>query len=543
MSKNKTIRILSLGLAICLVVVMILSACGPAASTSTAPSATPTATTPAGPKAGGILKLNVSGPDANVLGWSPNQQSGWDTLDSRVVCEALGRLDANGAPQPWLADNWKVDPAAKTVVLTLKKGIKFQDGTDLNAAAVQWNLQKYIDAKRTEFPPVTSIDIVDDYTLKINMVNWDNTILTAFCLYPPSIVSPTAWKNAPGANTDADRDQWMGNNPTGTGAFMLVNWQKGTKSTFKKNPNYWQKGKPYLDGVEIQEIPDPLVAAASFQAKEYDLWWGLPPASAKTLSDAGFTIAVGKTVTGIYENLLLPNTNDPKSIWQDIKLRQALNYAINAKAIADGVYLGYAATTNQYALPGTPWYNNDVKGYPFDPVKAKQLVADAGYPNGLDAGKLSFLNRPTDTLQNTALQGMLAKAGINVQLDPTDTGRMSILVPGKWESLLSPGFQILADPALRWSATLSSKGFMYAGGIMHPADLDRAIADARSAPDLAAKQAKIRDCQALFIDKYAIMAPFTIAYALCGRQSYVKDDGLMQVDQLFWSPESAWLNK
>jgi len=522
MSKTKIFGILAFSLAVILTVALVLPGCGQ-----------PTAT-------GGILHVNVTGPDTNSPGWPPTQQSGWDTFNTRPIDEALGRFDANGVPQPYLADSWKTDVADKSCTVVLKKGIKFHDGTDFNAAAVKWNWEQYIAAKRPEFPKTKSIDIIDDYTLKVNMEQWDNTILTAFCLYPPSYVSPTAYKNAPGAD-DKLKIEYMLKNPVSTGAFILADWQRGSKDIYKKNPNYWQKGKPYIDGIEINFIPDPLVAAASFQAKEIDVWHMPPPASCKTLKDSNLPLFVQPKVTGLWQNWVFPNTISKDSPWLDLKLRQALAYAIDSKAICDGVWMGYATQSNQYALPGTPWYNNDVKGYPYNPEKAKQLIAESGVKN-LKI-QITGLNRPTDSLMCTAVQGMLTKVGIDAQVEVVDTSKFSILVPSQWPSLLVPGMQLLADPALRWSATLRSGGYMYANGMMHPAELDKVIDEARAAPTLEAKQAKIREAQVLFFDKYCLAVPIAAQTAVVARHPYVKDDGIMVNDQVVWTPESVRLEK
>jgi len=540
MSKRKITKIIGYGLAICMLALIAIPACTQEQPTTTM---TPTTTAPvaSGPKTGGILHVNVTGPDTNSPGWPAKQQSGWDTFNTRPADEALARFDKSGAPQPYLAESWDVDVANAVVTVKLKKGIKFQDGTDFNAAAVKWNWEQYVNAGRPEFPKFNSIDVIDDYTLKINMVKWDNTILSAFCLYPPTYVSPTAWQNAPGATTDEERTDWMLQNPVSTGAFMMTDWQRGTKDVYKKNPNYWQQGLPYLDGIEINFIPDPLVAAAAFEAKEIDTWHMPPPASCKTLVDKGLNLIVAPTVTGLWQNWALPNTVSPDSIWLDIKMRQALAYAIDMNAFADSIWMGYATVSNQYALPGTPWYNPDVVGYPYNPEKAKALIAEAGKTGA--KVKIQGLNRPTDQLMDTALQGMLTKVGLDVELEMVDTSRFSILVPGQWDSILVPGMQLLADPALRWSATLRTGGFMYANGIMHAEDLDQVIDAARSAPTIAEKQAKIREAQKLFFDKYCIGVPMSSQTAVAAKWPYVKDDGIMVTDQVVWTPEVAWMDK
>ncbi len=157
------------------------------------------------PRYGGILRIGTA-VDSNVLGYPPGMLTTQDFVTSKTCIEALGRYDDKGLMLPWLAESWKTDAKAKTIILKLKKGIKFHDGTDFNAAAVKWNIEKFIGAKRAELPGVTSIDIVDNYTLKITLAEWDNTAIIGMGYFAGPQISPTAWQKA-GA-TDKDRDDW-----------------------------------------------------------------------------------------------------------------------------------------------------------------------------------------------------------------------------------------------------------------------------------------------------------------------------------------------
>ncbi len=281
----------------------------------------PTPTQPSRPKYGGILRI-ATGLDVNVLGNPAGMLTVQDFVISKTCIESLARYDEKGLMVPWLAEGWTTDAKAKTITLRLKKGIKFHDGTDFNAAACKWNIEKFINAKRSELPPVTSIDLVDSQTLRINLVNWDNTAIIGMGYFAGPMISPTAWQKA-GA-TDQERDDWVTKNPVGTGPFQFVRWQRDVKQVYKKFDGYWQKGKPYLDGIEWNLIKDPVVLEASFRAKEQDILYLLTPIIARGLKASGFNITELKTGLGLLMLGIMPNSAMPDSPFANLKARQAI---------------------------------------------------------------------------------------------------------------------------------------------------------------------------------------------------------------------------
>jgi peptide/nickel transport system substrate-binding protein len=539
--KSVIITVIASVLAVIILVRSITSSGASSGGTPPAFTPTPAQGLSTSPKFGGILRVNVSGPDPYGPGWPPLQIPTYDTFNSRPVVEALGRFDAKGVPQPYLAESWSTDIAGKSVTVKLKKGIKFTDSTDFNAAAVKWNLEQFLNAKRSEFPRTNSIDIIDDYTLKITMVQWDNTILSALCLYPSSLISPTAWRNARGASDDKARNDWATSNPVGTGAFTLVEWQKGTRYLYKKNQNYWQKNKPYLDSIEITFSQDNSSLLASFQDRNTDVWFLPSLSSAKTLADLKYPVAVSPKSTGNGQYWLIPNSSNTASPFANVRVRQALSTVIRGQDICSGALESYAITSNQFAVPGTPWYNNDLKGYPYDPENAKKILAQAGYANGIKA-KILIASTTTYTSVAAALKEMLARANISIEIE-SDLNLYSKAMTSSWDSLLLASIQLSADPLIAWSRTLKSGGSLWATGIMHPSSLDNAIDEAWIAATMEAKQSAIRKAQVVLFDQFCLATPIAIVTPPVARQQYVKSDGIMETDMWVWSPENAWLDK
>lgn len=512
----------------------------PAVAPTTAPTAAPAATAATGPKYGGTLRIATS-LDATYLGNPATMVSVQDFVESKTCIESLARYDANAQMVPWLAEGWKIDAQAKTITVTLKKGIKFHDGTDFNALACKWNLDHFVGAKRAELPGVTSVQVIDDYTLRINLAAWDNTAIVGMGYFAGPQISPTAWQKA-GA-TDKERDDWATNNPVGTGPFQFVSRVRDSKQVYKKFDGYWQKGKPYLDGIEWSFIVDPLVQEASFQRKEQDVLYLLTPLMAKNLKAAGSNVVQLKTGMGLLMYGIMANSL-AGSPFGDVKLRQAISYAIDSKAIVDSQFFGYGIAIQQWGVPNGYWANPNFKGYPYDPAKAKQLVAEAGYPNGLKT-KLLVVNTPDTVGAATAVQGMLAQANINVDLDVADNTRYRSLTSGggKFEALCFASFRADSDLALVMPRNLSAKGTIMVNSIIHPDDLEKLLTEAKQAPDQETKRAKVWELQQMTFEKYAIFTPLVVPDGLAAKQPYVRNDGMMVVEQTQWTPEDAWLDK
>jgi peptide/nickel transport system substrate-binding protein len=199
-----------------------------------------------------------------------------------------------------------------------------------------------------------------------------------------------------------------------------------------KNENYWQKGKPYLDGIEVRIIPDPVTASALMQAKQADMWgYPVPVKDQVDLEKKGFIRQSGFGTPIIIDI----NNKSPNSKFRDKRLREAIEYALDKPSIAKALGLGYYTPLTMVAPPGEWGFDPNYPGRPYNPEKAKQLLAEAGYPNGLKV-KILYWQTPPNQDAVTALKQYLDAAGFQVDLDPADFGRFysSIYVQG-WQDL------------------------------------------------------------------------------------------------------------
>jgi peptide/nickel transport system substrate-binding protein len=401
-------------------------------------------TTSAAPTAASVLPSTVWGPltPPQKLGgsfvWSSNL--GIPTMGAPIdaptsyslihpMFEALVRTDENEKLFPWLAESWTVAPDGKSITFNLRKGVKFHDGTNFDAEAVKYNLQQVLAANLSGtdvLKKITSYDIIDANTIRLNLTSFDYTLLLRL---GQSIIglmaSPTAMQNG---KTPQER-------AIGTGPFKFDSWARDNFVKAVKNPNYWQKGKPYLDSITYKCITDVTVAIMSFKAKEIDLEQNIDPVDAKQLQSEGFKVEQSG-VTWIHS--LIPDGGNPKSPFADIKVRQALEYAIDKKGHADGVGMGAYTTLYQVAMPGDAYYDASLQQREYNVAKAKQLLTEAGYPSGLKIKLVTDVRVRKDSLQ--AVQTYLKEAGFDVTTDIADVARITSLQRSGWEGILYPGF-------------------------------------------------------------------------------------------------------
>jgi ABC-type transport system substrate-binding protein len=382
-----------------------------APATTTAPKTTaPATTTPAAgqPVYGGTLKA-IRQAFPVVLGLPP-EFGGSDGLISQLVIDRLVTWDEKGNMAPQLAETWKGDPVAKTLTFNLRKGVKFSDGTDFNAEAARWNVQLTMDAGK--IPKAKSAEVVDPYTLKITLTDYDRIVWETYGML--AMISPTAFQNS--GTTNDTRKAWARTHPVGTGPFVLTDFQRDNVLKYAKNPNYWRPGRPYLNGIELRNIPDPMTATAIMAAGDADMW--LEPTLVQSMVDLEkkkFIVNWGPGMTEV----LLPYSLDANSVVADPKVRAAVEYALNRPVIADMMGFGKFEPLTQLSAKGFPGY---VAGYdprPFSVANAKKMLTDAGYPNGVTI-PIYACERDKDIA--TAVQGYLIAAGFKVDLQITDYG-------------------------------------------------------------------------------------------------------------------------
>lgn len=279
---------------------------------------------------------------------------------------------------PGLAKEWTVSDDGLTYTFQLQEGVKFHDGTDFNAEAVIKNVDRWKGGKEEDFYYFNSMfkaegeDIISevtsegDYTVIFKLSRPQAPFLKNLAMSPFGIGSPTAFEAA------GDK---FGDNPVGTGPFKFTEWKRNDSITIEKFEDYWEEGLPKLDKVIFRSIPDNSARLNELIAGHIDLADGVNPSDGKTVEGNSELQLIERPSMNI-GYLGLTNTRAP---FDNKLVRQAVNYAINKQAIVDAFFEGRAEVAANPMPPSISGYNDAISPYPYDPEKAKALLAEAGY--------------------------------------------------------------------------------------------------------------------------------------------------------------------
>lgn len=347
-----------------------------------------------------------------VLGYYPETGPG-DQLGLTPGMERLARLSPDRKLVPILAESWEEDVQGLKVTVHLRKGVKFHDGTALTANVAKWNLELYKQTGKLMWGNyVDSIEVVDDTTFVVHLNNWNNLVLR--CILDAPMLSQEAFEK--------NGLEWARVNFVGTGPFKLKTFNRDQNMIWEKNPDYWGKdqGLPYLDEVEFMYLSDMNTAKAAMEAKEADSWTGADSQMLSEMQKKGFVLQ--GNWAGLY-GILIPNLVDEKTPVHDQRVRDAIDYAIDREALAEALGYGMSIPCYEMAPPGEFGAGGAKVKREYNPEKAKQLLAEAGYPNGCPIDILAVVQAGGRNSTAEAIKGYLDAAGFQTNLDIADVGR------------------------------------------------------------------------------------------------------------------------
>ena len=364
------------------------------------------------------------------------------------IFEGLVQFKAGATDiEPCLATSWEISADGKEIIFHLRKGVKFHDGTDFNADAVVFSFARQYDTTHPYnqyvewfmwghlFSDIDKIEKIDNETVKLILKRPNVSILTSLAHYQVSIVSPT---NAEKYKEDAFKI------PCGTGPFKFVEWVKDDHITLEANEDYWQEIAK-LDQLIFKVIPDPSARLMALEVGEVQGIEYPNPADfdrIKANKDLVLMIQPGLNVgwlemntgygyidsnkNGICDLDSEPLTKTP-GYFEPLtkkKVRQAINMAIDKQSIADNIFMGTAIKAKNGMPPFMLGYNDDIEDYPYDPERAKTLLAEAGYPDGFEVTlyvmpvSRPYMFDPPKIAE--AIQSYLAAVGIKVKFHQAD---------------------------------------------------------------------------------------------------------------------------
>jgi ABC-type transport system substrate-binding protein len=431
--------------------------------------------------------------------WDPvTSSAGNDGVALNLVYAGLTGLDAKGNPIPALATSWKFSSDGLSLQFTLRKGVKFTDGTPFNADAVKANIlrgQQPSSLIAPQLNTIKSITIINPYTIKFNLSSKDYGLPLRLGGKTGMMVSPKAFtSNAAGLATQ----------PVGAGPFELTNLVSGASATLVRNPNYWDAKDILLKGVNIQQITNPQTLLAALQSGQVDVAM-IPGAVANTAKSDGFEVKVvpSLSVASIEVNAAMPP-------FQDHKVIEAINYALDRAALKQTANAGIGGVDDEPFPAGYVGYSKAVANYyTYNPQKAKQILAADGHASDLSFTITYFPLPPYDAVAQQ-IQGELQAVGINTTLAVLPLSQAAQAVYVDHNVAFNPnGIVGRESPLQMLDIQYASDGLLNPCRCAQP-DLTKAIAAAAELPTNSAEYASaLQKVTELSVEESANIMLFT----------------------------------
>lgn len=381
----------------------------------------------------------------------------WISLN---IHDTLIQPSADGtALQPGLAEKYEVSEDGLTVTLTIRPDLKFADGSPLALSDIKWSL----DRARTKasggtfqflLEAIGEVVITPPSTVVLKMSHPDPSILQALATFNAGIMSEKLVMAAAGDDLEA-KSKAFAERPVGCGPFMLTSWTHNSEMVLNRNPHYWKQGVdgkplPYLDKIRFLIIPDDATRILKLKAGEIDGTEFVPFSRVAELkADPKINMVLFPSAKVIYFNLNdRPTYKDgSKNPASDVRVRQALNYATDKQAMIQVLSYGFGTVQQTFMPSSTPYAYNYGAPYPYDPAKAKALLAEAGYPNGFEITCMALAGNVDDVAQISALQQMWADVGVKVKIEQLESAtRLTRFKAGEYQMRTSLWTNDINDP-------------------------------------------------------------------------------------------------
>ncbi|SMF07685.1 peptide/nickel transport system substrate-binding protein [Xaviernesmea oryzae] len=330
------------------------------------------------------------------------------------IFEGLTTIDKSGKVQPQLAESWQISPDGLTYTFKLRQGVTFHNGVAFDSSVAKFSLDRArgadsVNPQKRYFASIDMIETPDASTLVLKLKQPAGSLLY-WLGWPASVmVEP---KSAADNKTT----------PIGTGPFKFASWAKGSKVDLARNPDYWNKDVSVkLDTASFRFMADPQAQAAALKAGDVDAF---PEFAAPELikSFEGDTRLV--TVIGNTELKVVAGMNNARKPFDDKRVRQALMMAVDRATVVEGAWSGLGTPIGSHYTPNDRGYKDLTGVYPYDPEKAKALLAEAGYASGftftIKAPQMAYAQRTSQVLQ-----AMFAEIGVTMNIETTE-------FPAKW---------------------------------------------------------------------------------------------------------------
>jgi peptide/nickel transport system substrate-binding protein len=393
-----------------------------------------------------------------------------------LVFNGLSRIDPDMTVKPDLAESWSASEDLKTWTFKLRQGVKFHHGRVMDAEDVVATMKRILDPAtgsraRTSLSMVSDVSMVDPMTVKFDL----NIPYAGFA----DIFADRQLRIVP-----KDKLAELSTQPIGTGPFMFKSWSPGDRLELTKNPDYFEKGLPKLDGVTLRIVPESAARMAALESGAIDIVWSMPYEAVDKLKTSASARA-DSVSTPTWDGVILNNDRPP---FNDARVRKALALTIDKSAIVELALFGQGDPTFSPIPPSHPYFNKALKAGAPDIAQAKKLLAEAGFPNGFDVPMQVPQEREQRVRVGVAVRDMARAAGIRINVERVPFASYSANVAGKAQMYVDgyfarPTIDTAIYPFYHSSGSWNKQLWIY-----KDARVDQLLDDARKTNDEAARK-------------------------------------------------------
>lgn len=463
----------------------------------------------------------------------------------RLLYDRLVYIDENRQPQPWIAESWEISDEGRVITFQIREGVTFHDGSPLTASSVEFTYRRLLDPETAS--PVRSlmagslhtVEALDDTTVRFEF----ETPFAPFFL--------SLYSGYMGIIPESATIQDFGRDPIGSGPFMFDSWDVGSQVVLKRNPDYQayrtdlaNQGAPYVDEIVFRVVPEEGARIAALEVGELDIVPVPLEDAARLEADPNLTIVAWEEATNYFAIEFNPN----RPPFDDVLMRRALGFAVNADEIVFGAWSGYATENKNPVGIGHAGHAPDIAeayGFSFDPEQAAALFDEAGWTMGsndirskdgepLEISMMATGN-PAYVRAAQILQAQFADVGVRAEIEIVDAG--------SFRDLLRQGDQNINLQRWNWSDPVLMSFVYKNGGIVgiYESDaLDAVLDQADTAVEWQEREQHLRDAQRILLQEAALV-PILTEYVMVAVQNDVIDYRWDPLGYEIWN--DIWLDR
>ncbi len=429
---------------------------------------------------------------------------GSDIVLDRLIYGTLTGKNAAGQPTPWLVESWS-QPEPTVLDLKVRQGVTFHDGSPFTAEAVKAGLDRNRSAGSpyaASLAAISSIELPDANTVRLVTSRPASGALLLTLSGREGLI--------PGPASLADPDS-MATNPIGAGPFQILEWRQGESMKLRAYPGYYDKDQYLVAGIDFVNVNDEVSARNAVLAGDIDVGFvdaeGVPALTA----NPGTAVAVNQSDAAYYVNINLTTQNPPLA---DVRVRQAINTAVNRDQIASAVIGAGSAPAWQLFPQGYPGHDPALeKRYAYDPARARQMLADAGYPNGFDMKLYAVSTTPSITRTTEIVAANLNDVGIRTQIVAGTSWVQDYAIDRKGDAAVGTWLP-RTDPTLTFQSLFGGVGTLNVGKYSSP-ELNGIVDQAQGVTDSAAADTLLKQASGYVVDQ-ALEVPIAYMPSLWG---------------------------